>query len=43
MTTKKLNFKELVAQNKQLLLKDKEALELIEKKIEDKALKNDRK
>ncbi|WP_308410499.1 FbpB family small basic protein [Bacillus sp. Marseille-P3661] len=40
---KKFNFKELVEANKESLLQDKEALEKIEKKIEDKAIQNDKK
>ncbi|WP_017753504.1 FbpB family small basic protein [Calidifontibacillus oryziterrae] len=36
---RKLNFKELVAENKEQLLKDKEAMEKIEKRIEEKAIK----
>lgn len=40
MSVKKLHIKELIAENKQLLLNDKKAMEKIEKKIEDKALQN---
>ncbi|RZT15490.1 FbpB family small basic protein [Fictibacillus sp. BK138] len=34
----KYNFKELVDRNKEMILKDKEYLEQIEKKLEDKHL-----
>lgn len=41
--SKKLSFKELVAENKQLLLNDKKAMEEIEKRIEEKALQTTKK
>ncbi len=37
--TRKIRFEDLVAENKRTLMKDKETLERIERKIEEKSLK----
>ncbi|WP_133579111.1 FbpB family small basic protein [Aureibacillus halotolerans] len=40
---KNMSFKELVSENKQSLLSDKEEMERLEKRLDDKAVKTDHK